>query len=58
MLSTMSENIPILRLGPDRAGGERMFLMGAFQAAGTLALIGAGASVWGNELLGKGKKLE
>ena len=41
-----------------RSGGERMFLVGAFQAAATLALIGGGASLWGNELLGKGVKPE
>eukprot|EP01052_Picozoa_sp_SAG31_P039069 SAG31_NODE_5341_length_2599_cov_1.845600_5_plen_69_part_00 len=39
-----------------RAGGEMMYLVGAFQAAFTLAMVGLGASVWGKDLLGKGVK--
>jgi hypothetical protein len=33
-----------------------MFLVGAAQATMTLALVGAGASLFGRELLGRGRK--
>jgi hypothetical protein len=37
-----------------RSSGERMFMMGAGQAALTLLLTGVGASLFGRELLGRG----
>ena len=39
-------------------GGSTLFLVGAAQAAATLALVGGGASMFGKELLGRGVKAE
>ena len=40
-----------------RAGGGAMYRVGAMAAAGSLALTGVGASLFGRELLGRGVKV-
>jgi hypothetical protein len=41
-----------------RSGGQRMFMLGAGQAALTLLLTGVGASLYGKELLGRGVRAD